>query len=73
MERTENDNAILQRYPDRMVPGDFITGGSKFEDQEGNSGQSVTKPQHALRQNDRDEIVRRPRSDWPFCLTSNQE
>jgi hypothetical protein len=43
MERTENDNAILQRYLDRMVPGDFIAGGSEFEEQEENSGQSVTQ------------------------------
>jgi hypothetical protein len=43
IERTENDNPILQRYLDRMVPDDFITDGSEFEEQEENSGQSVTQ------------------------------
>jgi hypothetical protein len=43
MRRTGNDNAILQRYLDHMVPDDFGTCGSEFGEQEKNPDQAVTQ------------------------------
>ena len=43
MEWTENDNPILRRYLDRMVPDDFGRGGSEFGEQEKNPDEAVTQ------------------------------
>jgi hypothetical protein len=43
MERTQNDNAILQRYLDRMLSDEFGTGGSDHLEQEENPRQAVTQ------------------------------
>jgi hypothetical protein len=43
MERTESYNMILQRYIDRMVPKEFVIGGSEFAEREENAGRAVTK------------------------------
>jgi hypothetical protein len=39
----ENDNAILQRYLDRMVLDEFETGGSEVSEQEENPREAVTQ------------------------------
>jgi hypothetical protein len=43
MERTENDDAILQRYLDQMLPDEFGIGGSDHSEQEENPRQDVTQ------------------------------
>ena len=43
MEWTDNDNPIMRRYLDRMVPDDFGRGGSEFGEQEKNPDQAVTQ------------------------------
>jgi hypothetical protein len=43
MERTQNDDAILQRYLDRMVPDEFGTGGSDHLEQEENPRKAMTQ------------------------------
>jgi hypothetical protein len=43
MKRTENDDTILQRYLDRMLPDEFGIGGSDHSEQEENPRQAVTQ------------------------------
>jgi hypothetical protein len=43
MKRTENDDAILQRYLDRMLPNEFGIGGSDHSEQERNPCQAFSQ------------------------------